>query len=64
MTDKTLIVLLEGQRIGVLQENAAGKHSLYLRQTCTGAAFSIPAKKIGTMDRQSGRSLYRRRSTR
>lgn len=27
MTDKTLIVLLEGQRIDVLQENAAGKHS-------------------------------------
>lgn len=27
MTDKTLIVLLEGQRIDVLQENTAGKHS-------------------------------------
>lgn len=64
MTDKTLIVLLEGQRIGVLQENAAGKHSFIYDKHAPGAAFSIPAKKIGTMDRQSGRSLYRRRSTR
>ena len=27
MPDKTLIVLLEGRRIGILQEDSAGKHS-------------------------------------
>ena len=45
MTDKTLIVLLEGQRIGVLQENAAGKHSFIYDKHAPGQlSLSLPRR--------------------